>query len=107
MLWVPAAAKKIANKAGTTLVALQARGTPAIEFIEPLEELGLTVFQVGGSELGSSAGQFKDHIEAGTVFHRSQPVLDMAVSGGQGRNFCLDVADEVDLQSVSIGVGRQ
>lgn len=82
MLWVPAAAKKIANKAGTTLVALQARGTPAIEFIEPLEELGLTVFQVGGSELGSSAGQFKDHIEAGTVFHRSQPVLDMAVSGG-------------------------
>ncbi|MFP5019079.1 hypothetical protein ACKLTP_19310, partial [Paenarthrobacter ureafaciens] len=25
----------------------------------------------------------------------------------QGRNFCLDVADEVDLQSVSIGVGRQ
>lgn len=82
MLWVPAAAKKVADNAGTKLVALQARGTPAIEFIESLEELGLTVFQVGGSELGSSAGQFKDHVEAGTVFHRSQPVLDMAVSGG-------------------------
>ncbi|VXB25248.1 Putative phage terminase, large subunit [Arthrobacter sp. 9V] len=82
MMWAPEAIKKIADKAGTTDVAVQAKGTPAIEFIEPLEKLGLNVIQVGGSELGSSAGQFKDHVEAGTVFHRSQPVLDMAISGG-------------------------
>ncbi|RJT88157.1 terminase [Cryobacterium melibiosiphilum] len=82
MLWVPAVVAKICEKFGITHIAIQARGCPAAEFVEPLRELGFTIVEISGMALGSSAGRIRDRVRDRTIRHRSQGLLDIAVSGG-------------------------
>lgn len=82
MLWVQGAIKKMNAKRPIAEVIIQAKGTPAMELIEPIQDLDIPVYTVGGSELGSSTGQFRDKVRDGTVWHLAQPILDLAISGG-------------------------
>lgn len=82
MLWAPKLIQEVCEKYGIEVVRVQQKGTPAIELIEPIKELGLDVDEIGGSDLGSSTGQMRDKVRERTVYHRGQPVLDLAVSGG-------------------------
>ena len=82
MLWVPAVAVAVCKEFGITHVAIQSRGCAAAEFVEPLREAGLTIVEIAGTALGSSAGRTRDRIRDRTIRHRSQPILNMAVSGG-------------------------
>lgn len=91
MMWAPRFIGDVAKKQGITEVMVQAKGTPAMELIPEIEalkdqeayaDLDLMVSEVGGSDLGSSTGQFRDKVIAGTVKHLGQPVLDLAISGG-------------------------
>lgn len=82
MLWVPDVAVKIRAATGITHVALQIRGCAAAEFADPLRELGFTIIEIAGTALGSSAGRIRDRVRDRSIRHRSQPMLDMAVSGG-------------------------
>lgn len=82
MLWVEGAIKKMHKKRSITEVVIQAKGTPAMELIDVITDLDIPVYQVGGSELGSSTGQFRDKVRDGTVWHLGQPILTLAISGG-------------------------
>lgn len=82
MLWVPTVAAKVCKEFGITHIAIQARGCAAAEFVEPLREMGFTIIEISGTALGSSAGRIRDRARDRTIKHRSQPVLNMAVSGG-------------------------
>jgi phage terminase large subunit-like protein len=85
MLWLPAYVAEVCGKQGITHVAVQARGAPAGEFIPLLQDLGLTVFEVGGLGLGASAGQMRDKVRDKMLRHLDQPLLNMAVAGGVAR----------------------
>lgn len=85
MLWVPAFVAEVAAKQNISTVAIQARGAPATEFIPLLTEQGLTVFEVGGTWLGASAGQLRDKVRDKRLRHLDQPLLNMAVAGGVTR----------------------
>lgn len=85
MLWVPAYVAEVAAKQGISTVAIQARGAPAAEFIPLLTDLGLSVFEVGGTYLGASAGQLRDKVRDSRLRHLDQPLLNMAVAGGVTR----------------------
>lgn len=62
-------------------VAVQARGCPASDFIEPLREAGLTVMECGGSELHRGAGGVLfDGIRKHAIWHRPSPALDSAAA---------------------------
>lgn len=82
MLWLKPVVKKLVENLGITQVAVQSRGCPAAEFVSVLKEIeGLQVVEIAGTALGASCGQLRDHIRDGRMRHRSQPVLDLAVSG--------------------------
>ena len=82
MLWVVPFVVALGKKQGANTVAIQARGCPAAEFVEPLKQAGFHVVEVSGSALGASAGIIKDRVRDKLIRHRAQPILDMAISGG-------------------------
>lgn len=70
---------------GIRKVALQPRGSAASELLKPLEAMsGIHVIEIQGPRLGEAAGQWKDKVAGRMVRHRSQPPLDMSVSGTTG-----------------------
>lgn len=81
MLWVPKYVKELCARHGITDVAVQARGCPAAEFVEPLREAGLNVFEVSGTHLGASTGRMGDRTRDRSWRHRNQPALNMAAAG--------------------------
>lgn len=85
MLWVPEFVKRVADAEGTPFVALQSRGCAAAEFAEPLRRLGLTVIEIAGTALGSSAGLMRDRVRDRQIAHRGQPILDLAAGGATTR----------------------
>ncbi|OOB90737.1 hypothetical protein [Rathayibacter sp. VKM Ac-2630] len=85
MLWLAPLVEKVAQRRPVTAIGLQPRGCPAGEFAVPLQQLGLPVFEVGGSHLGAAVGQLKDRVEAHTLRHRAQPALDLSASGTTAR----------------------
>lgn len=82
MLWAVPYVKKVAEKQGIKYVAVQSRGCAAAEFVEPLKTAGFTVVEVSGTVLLNSAGRLKDRVRDRLVRHRSQPALNLAISGG-------------------------
>lgn len=82
MLWVPDAVAALRDKWGMRRVVLQSRGAPAHEFIVGLREAGFDVVEVGGSDLGSATGKFRDAVRDGTLRHLGQPAVDVGISGG-------------------------
>jgi phage terminase large subunit-like protein len=81
MLWVVGFVVAVAAAQGITDVAVQIRGCAAAEFAEPLREAGLNIIEIAGTALGSSAGRTRDKVRDRTMRHRSQPILNMAVTG--------------------------
>lgn len=102
MLWVKDAVEKIHEKRPVDEIVIQAKGTPASELIEELAPLGIPIYPLGGSELGAATGRIRDKVLARTVFHRAQPVLDLAVSGATTRR----LADQQawDLQGSPVDI---
>lgn len=82
MLWVIDQAVRIREATGINEVAVQPRGCPAAEFLEPLRREGFTVHEVGGTALLGAAGRLKDRVRDRKVRHRSQPALNLAIENG-------------------------
>lgn len=67
-------------------VAVQARGCPASDLIEPLTKEGIPVMELGGPELVRGAGGVLfDGIRKRAIWHRPSPVLDTAAKGTVSR----------------------
>lgn len=82
MLWVVEHCIRIRDATGINEVAVQARGCPASDFLDPLKRAGFTVHEIGSTALLNSAGRLKDRVRDGLVRHRSQPVLNLAIENG-------------------------
>ncbi len=81
MTWVHDYVEKIAEKWGISRAFVQAKGAPASEFIEALDDV-IEVVPVAGSDLGTSTGQFYDAVDQGTLRHLGQPLVRLSVEGG-------------------------
>jgi phage terminase large subunit-like protein len=82
MLWVPGFLTDLAQESGQLEVAVQAKGCPAMEFVKPLQDAGLTVHSVDGSTIGIATGRFKDRVRDGALVTVAQPVMRLAIEGG-------------------------
>lgn len=86
MLWVVEYLKQVREATGCNRVALQIRGCPASEFLEPLKLAGFEIVEISNTVLLNSAGRFKDRVRDGLVRHRDQPVLNMAMANGTSKD---------------------
>jgi hypothetical protein len=82
MLWVPDYMAELAAKSGHNEVVVQARGTAAKEFIEPLQERGLHVHAIDGGEFAAATGQLRDRVRDRRLVILEQPAVDLAIEGG-------------------------
>lgn len=85
MMWVVDHLCKVREKTGADEVALQGRGAPVSDLVEPLKRAGFVVHEISGTPLLNSAGRLNDAVRDGMVRHRSQPVVDMAAAEGTTR----------------------
>lgn len=86
MLWVVGYLKQVREATGCNRVAVQTRGCPASDFVEPLKLAGFEVVEVSGTVLLNTAGRLKDRIRDGLACHRDQPVLNMAIANGTSKD---------------------
>lgn len=82
LMWVPEYMKRLAEESGMWEVAIQSKGCPAMEFIEPLKQMGFTVHEVDGSHIGLATGRLRDRVREGRLVHTAQPLVDQAIEGG-------------------------
>lgn len=66
---------------GTLEVAVQPRGCPASELVEPLRKAGFIVHEVGGTALGAACGQTADRLRDDHVRHLDQEPMNIAAGG--------------------------
>lgn len=77
MMWVPAYLDRIRQKwPNITEIAVQSKGCPAVDFVDPLTEKGWTVRPVEGFRLGACCGRFRDRIREGKLRHLPQPAVE-------------------------------
>lgn len=82
MLWVVDACIELRERwPELTHIALQVRGCPASELVEPLREAGFEIVEVGGSTLGAVPGAFHDMVRDRKIRHLGQPALEMSLHG--------------------------
>lgn len=94
MLWVVPEVQRIAKEQGITHVAVQSRGCPAADFVQPLKDVGLEVVEIFGTTMLNSAGRLRDRVRDELLRHRGQPILDMAMANGIAKQLSgLDVWD--------------
>lgn len=82
MMWLPSWLADLAEESGHWEVALQSKGCPALEFVEPLEAAGLTVHPIDGSTVGIATGRFRDRVRDGQLVTVAQPVARLGIEGG-------------------------
>lgn len=82
LLWVPEYLEQLAKESGQSEVAVQSRGCPAMEFIGPLRERGLTVHEIDGAHIGLATGRLRDRVRENRLIHTRQPLVDQAIGGG-------------------------
>lgn len=82
MMWVPDYLAELAEKSGHAEVVVQSRGTPAIEFIEPLRKAGLTVHALEGGQFALATGRLKDKVRDRALVIVKQPDVDLGIEGG-------------------------
>ncbi len=82
MLWLPDFMKDLAAESGQKEVALQGKGCPAMEFVEPLTERGLQVHSLEGAVFALATGRIYDRVKDGQLVIIEQPDIDVAVQGG-------------------------
>lgn len=94
MLWVVPEVVRIAKEQGITHVAVQSRGCPAADFVQPLKDAGLEVVEIFGTTMLNSAGRLKDRVRDELLRHRGQPILDMAMANGVAKQLSgMDIWD--------------
>lgn len=59
-------------------ITFQTRGAPVSSLLSEFENANLDVVEWGGPDLGRATGMLLDGVNLGKVFHRAQPVLDVA-----------------------------
>ncbi|WP_162819191.1 hypothetical protein [Leifsonia aquatica] len=59
-------------------ITFQTKGAPVSSLAQEFADAGLTVTEWGGPDLGRATGLILDGVNLGKVFHRAQPVLDVA-----------------------------
>lgn len=97
MLWVVPEVSRIAKEQGITHVAVQSRGCPAADFVQPLKDAGLEVVEIFGTTMLNSAGRLRDRVRDELLRHRGQPILDMAMANGIAKQLSgLDVWDRAE-----------
>jgi len=82
LMWVPEYMKALAEESGMWEVAIQSKGCPAMEFIDPLKQMGFTVHEIDGSHIGLATGRLRDRVREGRLIHTAQPLVDQAIEGG-------------------------
>lgn len=82
MMWVPDYLEELATQSGCWEVAVQARGCPAVEFIDELEKRGFTVHKLDGGSFALATGRIRDRVRDGDLVIIEQPDVDLAVEGG-------------------------
>ncbi|WP_431866140.1 hypothetical protein [Microbacterium paraoxydans] len=82
MLWVPDYMAELAEASGHKEVVIQARGTAAVEFIEPLKARGLQVHALDGGQFAMATGRMRDRVRDRRLVVIEQPPIDLAVEGG-------------------------
>lgn len=87
MMWVPDYMRRL-RKAWPEIheVAVQSKGCPAVDFIDPLTQDGWEVCSIEGFRLGASFGRFHDRINEGKLRHPPQPAVEQQVSGAVSRH---------------------
>lgn len=59
-------------------ITFQTRGAPVSSLLSEFEKAGFEVTEWGGPDLGRATGMILDGVNLNKVFHRAQPVLDVA-----------------------------
>lgn len=94
MLWVVPEVVRLAEEHGIRHVAVQSRGCPAADFVQPLKDAGLEVMEIFGTTMLNSAGRLKDRVRDGLLRHRGQPILNMAMDHGVAKQLSgMDIWD--------------
>ncbi|WP_199182504.1 hypothetical protein [Cryobacterium sp. Y11] len=82
MMWLPDYLAELAEASGQREVAVNAKGCPAMEFIEPLKKLGLIVHEFDGPKYAIATGRYRDAVRDEKLVVSAQPDIDLAVQGG-------------------------
>ena len=81
MLWVPHYLDLLRESWPSICeIAVQSKGCPAVDFIDPLIEKGWTVHLIEGFRLGACCGRFLDRVREGKLRHLPQPAIEQQVS---------------------------
>lgn len=81
MLWVPHYLDLLhENWPNVCEIAVQSKGCPAVDFMDPLTEKGWTVHLIEGFRLGACCGRFLDRVREGKLRHLPQPAIDQQVA---------------------------
>jgi len=92
MMWVPDYMAELAEKSKWREVVLQAKGCPAMEFIQPLTDKGLTVHAIEGSQFALATGRMKDRVRDSGLVTVEQPDITTAVEGGVTHKYAANLA---------------
>lgn len=90
MLWVPDYLEQLAAASGHREVVVSGKGCPAIEFIEPLKERGLTVHTLSGEQFGIATGRMRDLVRDRGIVIVPQPDVDLGIEGGVAASYSTD-----------------
>lgn len=82
MLWVPKFMTELAMKSGHREVVVQERGCRAAEFAPLLEEAGLVVHTLDGTQFAHATARMRDRVRDRQLVVVEQPDIDTAVEGG-------------------------
>ena len=82
MVWLPEYMAELAKTSGHREVAVNAKGCPAMEFIEPLKKLGLFVHEFDGPKYALATGRIHDEVRDKNLVVVKQPDITLAVQGG-------------------------
>jgi len=82
MMWLPEHLLELARASGFWEVAVQSKGCPAVDFIDPLKKLGFTVHALEATQFALATGRIKDRVRDNEIVIVEQPAVDLAISGG-------------------------
>ena len=82
IVWAVEALRGLAEQSGQSEVAIQAKGCPASELVEPLKAAGLTVHALDGATCAIATGRLHDRVRDKALALTEQPDVDIAIAGG-------------------------
>lgn len=92
MMWVPDYLEQLAKESKQREVVLQAKGCPAMEFIQPLTDKGLIVHAIEGGTFALATGRMKDRVRDRGLIVVEQPDVTTAVEGGTTHKYAANLA---------------